>query len=560
MGPTARWLFSRPRMGDALVTALALFCCSALAPQESHKDERLGFKVRAPRGWEPIPLRSDEQWIVGRYRSTKTDTAVLETSGYDREHNPELQIVAFVHRKAAPSKAPEAEKKPGEEETPGASGDPKKPKPPKIYRDYQEYMRETYGRGHFVEKEESGTHAGLPVTKLEIKAEAETWRAEMRVIAWVYSTEVADIAVQIEVMADSLKKHRAAIDDVLKSFTVIPRTLPLETAATEASFLSTVELAKLPPAERKQKKIEAQTREWEKITGALTEGWTASEVDGIYVVSHVDNNFAKKLVEQIHAIYGWLDTNLPEVGKFEHARPPIVRICADREEENTFRNGSGSYWEAGTHLVTHKGSKDWWDTEWDQIGSRALGIWFQERDPKLWAALPSWLQIGLNQVVGGARMQSGKLVFKMGDMEEWFRGYYPSVKDDSMSVRTLFTLTDEDFSSVAQQGDGNIWWQAVSLTRFFVEARSKKTRQLLTDYMGNLNQVLGELESKDGKDKDKDKPPPKNEEEEEKLFKQRQDWLKSQERALLDQSLARTFPGWSPVDWKNLDREFRRSL
>jgi hypothetical protein len=98
----------------------------------------------------------------------------------------------------------------------------------------------------------------------------------------------------------------------------------------------------------------------------------------------------------------------------------------------------------------------------------------------------------------------------------------------------------------------------VALARFFVESNSKKTRQLLTDYIGNLGLVLGELESKDGKDKDK--PPPKNEEEEERLFKARQEWLKSRERAILDQSLARTFPGWSAADWKNLDREFRRSL
>jgi hypothetical protein len=554
MGPLARW-FSRPLQGGALVATLALFCCSALVPQELHKDERLGFKLKAPRGWEPIPLRSDEQWIVGRYRSPKTETTVLEASDYDFEHNPELQIVAFVHRKAAPSKASEDEK---DKKPEGEGSEAKKPKPPKVYRDYQEYMRETYGRGHFVEKEESGTQAGLPVTKLEIKAEAETWRAEMRVITWVFSTEVADIAVQIEVMADSLKKHRAEIDDVMKSFAVIPRTKPLETDASEASFLSTVELAKLTPAERKQKKIELQQREWEKITSGLTEGWTASEIDGIYVVNHVDNNFAKKVVEQIQAIYAWLEVNFPEVGKFEYARPPIVRICADGEEEYTFRNGSGSYWEGDTHLVTHKGTKDWWDTEWDYVGARTLGIWFQERDPKLWGALPSWLQIGLDEVVGGARMQSGKLVFKMGDREEWFRGYYPSVNDDSMSVRTLFTLTDDDFSSVAKQDDGKIWWQSVALARFFVESRSKKTRQLLTDYIGNLHLVLSELESKDGKDKDK--PPPKNEEEEERQFKQRQEWLKSRERAILDQSLARTFPGWSPADWKNLDREFRRSL
>jgi hypothetical protein len=558
MRPIARRLLSRLPSPRRLVAAMALVVCTAASSaQDVHKDERLGFKLKVPRGWELIPLRSDERWIVGRYRSPKAETTVDPTTGYSLRHNPELQIVALLHRKATPRK-PDAEPK-AEGDTGTAPKPDVKKFEEKFYRNYPEYMKETYGRGHFIEKEESGTYAGLPVTKIEIKAERDVYEAEMRVFAWVFETELADIAVQVEIMADAQKELRSTIDGVMKSFAVIPITKPLESGTTEASFLSSLELSKLSPADRKEKKLEYQRLEWERMTKDLPPGWTSSEIDGVCVVSHVDPGYGKKVVEQINAIYAWLELTFPEVGKFEHARPPIVRICADGEEESSFRNGSAGYWEAGTQLVTHKDNKDWWDYEWDYIGWRTLGIWFQERDPELWYALPRWLSIGLDEVIGGARMKSGKLVFDKGDREKWWLDDLPNLAEDAISVRTLLSLSNDDFDDSLKRDDWKLWWQAVSLTRYLVEARSKKTRQILTDYMGSLHQVLSELEAQDGQDK-KEKAPPKNEAEEEALFKRRQEWLKSRERALLDQSLARAFPGWTPADWKSLDREFRRSL
>jgi hypothetical protein len=549
-------LFSLLSLESALGASLALVASTTLAAaQDVHKDERLGFKVRVPRGWEEIPLRSDEKWIVGRYRSPKAENTVDPTTGYAIRHNPELQIVALIHRKASPRK-PDAET---ESEGEGTDKDAKKPAE-KFYRSYQDFMKETYGRGHFVDKEEVGTHAGLPVTKIEIKAERDVYQAEMRVFAWVFETELADIAVQVEIIADAQRELRPTIDGVLKSFAVIPITQPLDTGPSEAGYLSTSELANLTPAERKAKKIEAQRLEWERMTRSMPAGWSASEIDGVYVVNRVDANYAKKVVEQIKAIYAWLDVTFPEVGKFEHARLPIVRICADVEEENTFRSGSGGYWEAGTQLVTHKDNKDWWDYEWDYIGWRTLGIWFQERDPKLWSALPRWLTVGLDEVIGGARMKSGKLVFDKGDREKWWLEDLPNLDENALSTRTLLTLSMEDFDGFLKRDDWKIWFQSVALTRYLVEARSKKTRQILTDYMGSLHQVLSELEAQDGEKGDKEEEKPKNEAEEEALFKKRQEWLKSRERAILDQSLARAFPGWTAADWKGFDREFRRSL
>src|SRR5262245_58508068 len=96
MGPIARSSFCRP---SATLAALLVLLPCAAAPQGVHKDERLGFKLKVPRGWQEIPLRSEERWIVGRYRAPKAETTVDPTSGATLEHNPELQIIAFLDRK-----------------------------------------------------------------------------------------------------------------------------------------------------------------------------------------------------------------------------------------------------------------------------------------------------------------------------------------------------------------------------------------------------------------------------------------------------------------------------
>ncbi len=526
---------------------VVIACAAGAAAQDSHKDERLGFQLRIPRGWTQIPVRTDEPWIVGKYRSPKAEHALDPTTGNTLEHHPELIIIALLDATAL---------KPVTEEGASEDEDEEQAAFAKTYRDYKEYMRDNYTHGHFIEKEETASHGGLSVTRLEIKAERDLNFAEKRIVTWIYDTEVADVAVQIEVMADSYKKLQSTINDSLKSFKVIPRTEELLVPAPEAGFLSSIELAKLTPAERKQKKIEAQRREWERMIRDLPKGWTASEIDGVYVLNHADDKFAKKVVEQIRAILAWLNETFPEVGPYEYARPPIVRICKDADEESAFRKGSGTYSVAGTHLVTHKGTRaESW--EWEYIGSRTLQIWLLERDPKLWAVLPRWLRVGLDELLSSAKLQSGKLVFEMGDLERSVREELPRDEDESMSVRRLLSLSREEFDSFGEQEDWRTWCQAVAMTRYFVGARSKKTRELLASYLSNLRLIQDELESQEG---DQEEKVPRNEEEEERFFKQREEWVKAWERKILDQTLERTFSGWSPGDWADLNRDFRRSL
>jgi hypothetical protein len=544
--------------------AVLLFGVAALTTdvqaQDVHKDARLGFQLRVPRGWKQIPMRTDEAWIVGKYVAPRPERSVDNTSGYTLEAVPELVIVAIIDpkaREAAKEKPPEeAKQKEGEGE--GEGEEEVKELLEKTYRDYPEYLKENYPHGHFIEKEEPGKHGDLAVTRFEIKAEAQINFAERKVITWVFETEIAKIAVQVEVMADAYKKHQAAIQDTLASFKVIPRTQPLTVVDSTGGFLSWLELSKLTPAERKLKRVEAQNAEFARMRDGLPEEWTATEIDGVFVVNHVDERFANKVVDQVRAIYAWLNESFPEIGRNEHARYPIVRICKDGDEENAFRKGTGMYGVGGTHLVTHKGRRDdsW---EWEYIGGRTLDIWLLERDPKVWAAMPRWLAVGLRQVVCSAKLQTGKLSFEMGDLERAVREDLPRGDDDSISVRTLITLGSDEFDAFGKRKDWKPWCEAIALTRYFVGARSKKTRELFGNYLNNMALVVKELEDAEGKDGLTTKEAA-NEEEEEKLFKEREDWLKKRERAIIDKTLERTFAGWDTSQWKGLDREFRRSL
>lgn len=533
----------------------AWFSCVVLVGTSStaqavHRDERLGFLVRPPRGWEALPLRVDEEWIVGKYLSPKVDHVVEPQTGWTYEHTPEMSILAFLDP-AEPEPAPE-EGEEGEEgeEAEDDEDDPRR----RVYRDYKTYMRDNYRQGYFIEEEEVGEDAGVPVTRFLIKAEGERYVLEKKVVAWVWDTDIGDIAVQIEVAGSSYKKMRSTIDGTLRSFRRIDR---VEGAAADPEVAGpAVDLAALSPAERRQHRIDQQRALWQRMSENLPKDWTSKEVDGVFVINHVDDRYAGKVVEQILAVRAWLDETFPEVGPDEYACPPIVHICKDRDEESAFRRGSGTYGVSGNRLVTHKGDRDtsW---EWEYISERTLYCWFFQRDPGLWLAMPTWLRQGLYEVIGAAQAKGKKLDFDLGWLEQYRRDYLPRDDAEGPSIRGLMTMTSADYFGSGDRTGTRI--QLAALTRFFIESRTRKTRQILSDYLGNLTALLHELEAEEPEEPEDDAAPA-TEEEEEKLFEERKKWFENREARILDGTFQRTFAGWSDAQWRSLQREFRRSL
>jgi len=79
-----------PTEFDAFTAAPAMF------EDIQHEDKKLGFKINSPKKWTQIPIQNDEQWIVGRFQSDKSNHYTDKTLGYTYDHKPELTMIAFT--------------------------------------------------------------------------------------------------------------------------------------------------------------------------------------------------------------------------------------------------------------------------------------------------------------------------------------------------------------------------------------------------------------------------------------------------------------------------------
>src|SRR5262245_41557310 len=101
-------------MSRFVPAALAAYALAALPPaaraQDLHEDARLGFKIRAPKDFGEVPLKPDEEWIVGRWMSSRAYYQTDPTSGNSYDHKPEMHVIAFLDAKVNETR-PELDKK-----------------------------------------------------------------------------------------------------------------------------------------------------------------------------------------------------------------------------------------------------------------------------------------------------------------------------------------------------------------------------------------------------------------------------------------------------------------
>ena len=61
-----------------LLLSAFLFVAPETASAQTHKDERIGYQIKAPKRWTQIPLKSDEQWIVAKFMCDKVDPKPIQ--------------------------------------------------------------------------------------------------------------------------------------------------------------------------------------------------------------------------------------------------------------------------------------------------------------------------------------------------------------------------------------------------------------------------------------------------------------------------------------------------
>ena len=378
------------------------------APGAYHEDKKFGYKVKSPRGWRHIAMSQDEKWISLKYLSDKSSFWNDKETGMSAEFKPVMQVIVFVD---------EVVKKRGVEVEDDGEGtlwislnNP--------YKDYQDFLKQTYsGGGWYVSAEDEGELKGVKVTKYEIKVEKLTYTGPKRIITWVFHTEDVDFAVQFEVLEGDYKKFRSDVYACLKSFRLIPRESALTTTTTGKGTGKKFKPEGDPtPAERTKQRKEEEAIHHRKAAEAVTDTWKVKRMGRFLVLNHADAKYAKKTVAHAEAIWKWLDKNFAYIGPDEYVRSPVLRICADRDEENAFRSGTswGSSYEIVTHQDKGSGSMSW---EFEYVNTRLLDIWLRCRNQDMAWAMPYWLRQGLRQVLGTARAKGSRLEFKVDDWE-----------------------------------------------------------------------------------------------------------------------------------------------
>jgi hypothetical protein len=536
---------------------------------ETHKDERLGYQFRPPRGWQSIPLQTGEAWLAAKYVSDKT-FAHIDEFGKTHPHKPQVMVIAFQHEVMARRKEVEVRKEDGVEVTTTKALNP--------YKDYEDFLDRTYaGGGWYLSEKEEAKQGKLQVTRYEIKVEKLARTGPKRIVTWVYHAEGVDFAMQFEVLEEEYRKLRRTLETSLKSLVEIERNAALQPSNTRAPgeiALSPQEVAALSPKERSRLRRTAQRELQDAVIANLAKGWRHRHHGEVLVLYHEESKWAKRVGEQVEAVLEYLDDSFEYIGEGEYVRAPIVRVCDDLEQAAAFSHGvvsgastSDRPWaRPGEELVTYKDDRGWHaqNSEVENVNRQLVRLWMIDRDWRLFSAIPPWLQIGLYEYVGGARQDGRKLEFNIDqyDRDEARQAFSHGL---ATSPRELVHLADHYFESSSPEVTRDSYWkrrgEATMFLHWLLDRDSSRCRQakgLLKTYLATLDEVLDE-EEHEGGDWQCVKTP-ETEEEEAELARTRAEALKVRQAERRAKTNERVFGDWSEGDWTNLKRQYYRWL
>ena len=526
--------------------------CFGAAPSsaQTHKDERVGFQIKPPKKWTQIPMQSEEEWIVAKFVSNKTDFYTAADSGYTYKHVATLRVIAFIDElieqaEDANFDEDEDDEDEDEEEDAGSSS----LRIAKVYHDYEEYLNDDFSGGFFVDKESPREQAGFNVRCMEIRAENSSGSGHRLLHTWIFETEIGKIAVEFEVLEDAYKKKKSLIDKTLKSFKPIPRTEALaRTTALGSEIVSRSEVMKLSLSERTERKRALHAQKWERLQTDLVKGWEPYEIDEIKILTRHDVKHAKSVANDINAVMGWLDETFPFIGPDEYVTPPFVRICKDWDEEKQFRENRN----LTNEIITHKDLNVGWGSEAVYVQRMTYRIWFDERDSDLYIGLPDWLDLGLEYVVQEARVKGSNLKFSKTQLEMALHD-----REDPWGLERVVKIGREEYNDLRKES-ARPFKQRISLVRFFLSgAGSKgKYKELLADYIRNVKDIVDEMDEEDEAASGSESSRPKTEEEEDARLKERKQRFRERERRMLDTAFERTFAKLSDAQFRSLNKAY----
>lgn len=553
-----------PLLALASLTPLNLWSPSAAAAplvQEESKgiftNPRIGFKLKPPRGWNMVALKTDELWMACKYTSKKTYSFHNKARGQTFRHTPELKVIALIKVNL--------EDKFKAERHEGDDGDVITITGGAPFKDYEGYLESVMSGGFFVDTQETKTIDGTEVDIYSYRVE-KLESAPRFIHTWIWRTEEIDYAVQIDVLQSEDKKLKKILERTFKSFELVERTGGDLAAKT---WITQREMNSGSPKERRAKRIESELALRDRAIASLPKGWTTNEFGDILVLSNTDKRYTKKVGEHAKALRKWLEETFPYVGEDEYARQPIIRILDSWQALVDFGRGSGDgssgrfFAGTGIEAYTSKSSGGWGGQAIDILNERIALIWFADKDRDLNSALPYWIRDGLIYVIEGARADGRKIKFRVDSDVVEARTYI--AQGHGLDIKTILLLTRADVNAstsaenvIAQQRIT----QSFSFFRYLISKEAKKNKlakNFMETYITTLKEVVADQTVSD-KEKYSDLDAPETEEEEEERAKARADRARQRAGKTAVEVLERGFGEWPQKDWDKLLKAYRAWL
>ncbi len=512
-------------------------------------DKKNGFQVKPPSGWSQIPIKVEEKWICAKWQS---DREYDGKEGF--RHTPLLRVILFEKAKTG-----EAASEGGEPVKVEEGGTISLDAP---YLDYKDYLKRNYNEGgFFVSAEEEGKIGDTPVSMVEVKVEKLAYGGKKRILAWIFHAPFGDLAIEGDSLEDKFDKLKPIYVAAFKSFRVIERDASLQ-GGEEIDTGSKIKVGSKDetPEEKKKRRMEAQEKVFKKALADLPKDWTNKRAPHFLVLNHGNPKFMDKVIAHAEAVRTWLDQRFGDIGD-GYVQHGIIRICKDSNEEMAFGKSSGDAYSSENREIVLSGGTDFSkDYEFDSLGRAVLRQYFYDKNDMLYTSMPPWLESGLSQYIGSAKLKGKSLDFAadQGELEGLRDGKRAS---QLIPVKDLFAMSTTEL----WQGESGraLYAECASVVRYLMGpgAKQPKTKTLIRDYIAGLLAVLvDEDAAAEAERANASHGEPKTEEEEEEEFKKRrkENWS-TKEKDLLRKVFEKNFDGWSDADWQALQTQWEKA-
>lgn len=497
----------------------------------AHEDPVHGYSIRAPEGWEFIPAKMDDRWLVARWISDQANTS---REGYNIK--PTMKVLCFSPEKL------------------GGRG--------QDYRNYRDYLAadmKATGHGYHIVESETDELRGVAVEKIRVLATRGRF-PERAVVTWIFDhpEDESTVAVEFFLYEERRGLLRKEMQKTLKSFRIIERSAAELAAAnrTPPWVQDRAAWKKLDAQERRDVRIGLERERVLRYTATVPPGWYVehSKSKRYLALSHTGKEYTRAVLRFAELARDWMDEHIGGASD-EYVMTSVIRICEDYTEYARYRSGSpnqggGSYSALDAEIVDYPWEDNTTGT-FELIGGGLIESYLYDKDPFI-RDMPHWLGLSLQQYLGDAYIKGRKLVCSATDFEKQHIKN-ARLQKKLLSMRELVTLPRHEWP----EDDDGYWqyrFQCLRLLRFVTEGPGKKD-PLLNDFLPRyLRATIAASEA--WRKQQKKSKPSTVEEEEEALRKDEDEWAPRYD-FILERVNAECFD-FDAKGWEKLEKKFAK--